>query len=605
MFKFCSPLTLLCLSLATGISLLNIKSIVLAQAIQADQTLSNNGFTDSIVNQMGEQYTITGGTEVGANLFHSFIQFSVPNLGSAIFNNGEAIANIISRVTGTNISDIQGLIQANGNANLFLINPNGIIFGPNATLNIGGSFVASTADSIEFLGGGQFSAKNPNNGGTLLTMTAPLGLQMGPNPGEIRVQGFGNNLVTNPNNFEIQRLPSPPNGPFAPVTPLAVNPGQTLALVGGDIVFEGGNIEAAQGRIELGSFSNGRVDFATNNGQLQLTTPSGSIAYNNIEFRDASSADVSGNSGGSVQVQGKNLTLSGGSVILANTTGNGTGGELRVRTSESIEATGIGNKPPNVPPFGFAHQIFSGLFTDVASSSTANAQGGHIVLETGQLIVAEGAQIGANTFGPGKGGQLTVNAHQIQLSGATFLGPSGLFTAVAPNASGPGGTMNITTNNLQLSNGAQINGNTFGSGDGGIVTINAQQIEMTDNNSPENPTGIVVNVETNASGQGGNLHLTTEGLQIRDGAQIVSRTVGSGNAGTLEIKANEIDIEGISNFRPSGIFSQVGLLSVMNDTTMGNGGEIMIDANRLSLKDGGQISTNTAALGQAGNIRIN
>ena len=268
MLKCPALLPCLAFSLATGIGLLNANSLVFAQAIQGDNTLSSNGFTDSVVNQMGDNYLITGGTEVGSNLFHSFLEFSVPNFGSATFDNSLAIGNIISRVTGANISDIQGLIRANGADNLFLINPNGIIFGPNAALNIGGSFVASTADSIEFLGGGNFSAKTPNSGGTLLTMTAPLGLQMGPNPGEIRVRGFGNNRVTDPNNFEIITLPSPP---FAPLRPLAVNPGETLALVGGDIVFEGGNVEASQGRIELGAFRNGQVDLTTVNGQWQLS----------------------------------------------------------------------------------------------------------------------------------------------------------------------------------------------------------------------------------------------------------------------------------------------------------------------------------------------
>ncbi|BAY20065.1 hypothetical protein NIES21_59350 (plasmid) [Anabaenopsis circularis NIES-21] len=133
---------------------------------------------------------IEGGSQVGSNLFHSFLEFSVIKDSTAFFNNTNNIQNIIARVTGDSISNIDGLIRANGNANLFFINPNGIIFGQNARLNIGGTFVGSTASSINFANGFKFSAKNPQPK-PLLTISVPIGLEFQGIPATIEVKGTG------------------------------------------------------------------------------------------------------------------------------------------------------------------------------------------------------------------------------------------------------------------------------------------------------------------------------------------------------------------------------------------------------------------------------
>jgi filamentous hemagglutinin family protein len=207
--------------------------------IVPDRTLPNNSSITTIDNIR----TISGGTQAGSNLFHSFLEFSVPNGTQAYFNNGLDIQNIIGRVTGTSISNIDGLIKANGAANLLLINPSGMVFGKDARLNIGGSFLGSTAGSINFADGTQFSATTPQEK-PLLTITAPTSLNMGVNPGQIQVIGPGHELVYE----DIQKQGRPV---VTNLTGLGLSEGKTLALVGGKVSVEGAILKSPAGRIEI------------------------------------------------------------------------------------------------------------------------------------------------------------------------------------------------------------------------------------------------------------------------------------------------------------------------------------------------------------------
>ena len=146
--------------------------------LPAHSQVTSDGTTNTTVRQSGNNFEILKGIHKGNNLFHSFKEFSIPPGSSTTFNNSTNVVNIINRVTGGNLSNIGGLIKANENANLFLINPAGIVFGENSSLNIGGSFFATTADSIVFPDNIEFSATNTNEP-LLLTVNVPIGIQFG------------------------------------------------------------------------------------------------------------------------------------------------------------------------------------------------------------------------------------------------------------------------------------------------------------------------------------------------------------------------------------------------------------------------------------------
>ncbi|HHP7232341.1 MAG TPA: filamentous hemagglutinin N-terminal domain-containing protein, partial [Xenococcaceae cyanobacterium] len=572
------------------ISLVGIRAIASAQIIP-DNTLPQN----SIVAPNGDIIEITGGTRAGNNLFHSFEQFSILNGQTAFFDNTATITNIIGRVTGNFISEIDGLIQANGTTNLFLLNPNGVIFGSNAALDIGGSFVGSTANSIEFADGSQFSV-NPQET-PLLTVSIPIGLQYGSNTGSITVEGGGNNLVLN-QDFSIDRS-NRPNG-------LKVADGETLALVGDEIEISGGNITAAAGNIELWAVNDGLVSLVNSDGQLQIEAGQEQLTYGNIELAQAASIDASGNSGGEIQLQGKNITVQDGSVILTDTLGNGSGGSLSVKSTESITVTGISAFSP----------IFSGILADVAPEATGS--GGNVTIETNSLQISDGGQISSGTFGIGNAGSLTVTSQNIKISGGSFFGPSGLFTPVALGARGNGGDLSIETNSLEIMDAGQISSGTFGFGNGGNLTIKANEIDLSGGNEfapstidttvfkiPGIPEEIVPFLGA-GFGNGGNLTIETNSLRVSDGAQIAVSTSGIGQAGNLAINAENVELLGFNELGRSGLFASAIIES-------GDGGDINLKSDRLSLRDGATISGSNFAsrnsdippgTGTAGNIKI-
>ena len=608
--------------------------------ILPDNSLPNN----SIVAPNGNVLQIDGGTSAGSNLFHSFQEFSVPTGNEAFFNNATNINNIITRVTGGNLSNIDGLIRANGGANLFLINPNGIVFGPNARLDIGGSFFASTAESIVFSDNVEFSASQPA-ANPLLTINAPIGIQLGANPNPITVQGNGHNLT-----FDARIDPIQPDRNVG----LQVNDGNTLALVGGDILLEGGNLTANQGRIELGSVAGaGTVSlmpapdgFSLDYGEIER--------FGNLSLTQASSIDASGAGGGNIHLVGGNISALDSSAILNNTFGASNGGQIEIVAADTLAVDGggmqIGISSQTIGSGNGAAinlsaqniQLTNGA--QISSDTNSDGDSGDINIMATETLVVRGNEemlvstiIGNNPRDKGNGGDINIAARDVQISEFGFI------TTQSGNE-GNAGDINLSVaRNLTIENSAGLSSSTLGDGNGGDINIAAQNVRILDFGTLETSTssffstargdggninliatetlemdGFFSGLSTNTSsdGRGGNAIVTAQNARITNGAVILANASGNGAGGTIELTvADTLIVGGTGSFtslfgamlsRSSAITSQAGL--GFGDeplpNAMGNGGNVNITARNIQLSNEGIISGTTAGAGNAGTLDI-
>lgn len=574
-----------------GITVTLAPNITQAQ-ISADETLGNGSsfVTSNVKIKTGvTSDRIDGGVIKGNNLFHSFREFNVKNGQQVYFANPSGINNILGRVTGNNPSQILGTLGVNGNANLFFINPNGIIFGQNARLDVGGSFIASTASSLKFADGSNFSATAPEKT-PLLTVSVPIGLQFAGNPGNILVQGNGRGL---------RRSETPI---LDTKDALRVQPNRTLALVGGHVALEGGTLKTAEGRIELGSVAGtGLVSLTPNEKGFSLGYE-GISNFGDISFSKATAVDASGIGGGDIQIQARKVTLKEGSQIESTSIEGGRGGKLIVTASELVELSGTTADNPQ------DNRRFPSSF------STDNRENGKIpgelTINTQKLILRNGGRISASNSTDGVGGGITINASDsVELIG-TFTASGGLRSSgisVQTRGSGNAGKLTINTQKLQIRDGAELSASTFSSGNGGDIELNVLDAVELIGTSPNGQlrsklvaeVGNLSDVDRGrnspsipATGKGGDIRVNTRNLTVRNGAEItVSATKGKGTAGNLAVNASTIRLN-------------QGKLTA--ETNAGEGANITLENLKLlRLENQSLVSAQAFNEAKGGNITIN
>ena len=600
-------------SCSLHLAIVVLSQLVFIFPVHSQVVLDGKFGTSGAITPVNNNFDIAAslGKTVGNNLFHSFSQFDLVSGNIATFSGPAKIQDILTRITGANASSIDGTIRSTiDGANLFFLNPHGIVFGQNAQLDVKGSFVATSAHCIQLADGNRFDTVNPSANDPLLTSAAPNAFGfLGPTVAPISFNGCS----------------------------LSVPNQKSLSVIGGDIQIMNGQLMAAGGRINIVSLgSAGTVALDVNKLNAALDTSSfatlGSLTmHNSILFGDNGGSV----GGGKVVVQAQELTFDG-SGIEASSLGseNSLGVDVTVRDQMTL-------------------QNMSFIFSDEYSTSTGN--GGNINIQAHQLQLLSGSAITCDVHGTGNGGNINVGADTIVLDGQTdpnsFAG-IGARTASSGNAGdvtlnattlnirngmivstvsagaghagnstvsasaitidghgktsgiiadttdggGNAGNVAVTTASLEISNAGRISSATGGAGNGGNVTITATDSVHLDGEEGILFTGIGVPPLAAATGKGGDLVINTPLLEIVNGARILAGTQGAGDGGNIHVTATDITLDGGDATFFTGIEAQT--------TGSGSAGGITIDATSLRMVNGSQINADTSSPGAGGNINI-
>ncbi|MBD2163402.1 filamentous hemagglutinin N-terminal domain-containing protein [Calothrix membranacea FACHB-236] len=581
------------------------------------QITPNPNDANTVVNQTDNTFNIQGGTQTGTNLFHSFEKFGLNQGQTANFISNPSIQNILGRVTGGEASVINGLIQVTGgNSNLFLINPAGMIFGPNASLNVPAAFTATTANAIGF-NNQWFNAVGTNN---------------------------YSNLTGNPDAFAFTQ----PGGAIINHGNLSVSSGQSLTLLGGTVINTG-TVESAAGTININAvpgeklvtitpkgsllslglpveaktainalpftpqslpqlLTGGNVNVATGvtveNGVVKLTgsgvtipnTPGTTVVANNI--------NVSGQTGGNVNILGNIVGLVDANINASGTNGGGTvliGGDYQgkgtvpnasqtfISSNSTINADAIENgNGGRVIAWADGTTRFYGNIS--ARGGNSSGDGGFVEVSGKDSLTFDGfVNVGATN---GKVGQLLLDPASVVIS---FVGADDneLNDRQILFANNPGGSFSISNTKIidslkngdvtiEATNDITINSSFEAFQNSNKLTLNAPNIDISgsQNISVRGDLNLIGNNLTITDDQltstQGNLNITAQTLTTQNSQLFAQENLNLITQGNLNLQGTELSSLG-------NIFLQsnnaINLSETVNPSITRTTGKISIQGN--------------------------
>jgi filamentous hemagglutinin family protein len=521
------------------------------------------------------------GHRAGQNLFHSFERFSLRSGETVVFHGPPATRNVISRVTGGERSKINGTIRSEiAGADFYFINPAGVLFGPRAFLDVTGSFHASTANELRFRGGEVFSASKPNTSSFSFASPEAFGF-LGTDPAPVRVNRSA----------------------------LSVLPREALSLVGGEVKVTGGQLIAPAGALSLvGLNEPGAVRVSS--GAVR-TGRGGEIA-----LREGSILRTAGDGGGAIRIRGGAIVIQDQTIVSANNAGaTGSQGGIDVE-ADRLEMRGR---------------------SELTADAAGQGHSGTVTVAAGELEIRDGSFVRSSSFGHGAAGSVNVDVGQLRI----FRDGSDRETGIMSDARagiGDAGTVTVRAADIQLRDGGEIRSSTFSAGDAGRVVVDAGQLLISgqglDRLDPL--TGISSQVLEGVTGNGGDVLVTADHLELRADGKVRSVTFSEGHAGRVEITVHEVALEsggqissstfstgdsgkvmltvheslsisGHSRFQddrgilpPSGVFASAN--SFRPDA--GAGGTVTVTAPAIRLADRGEIASEVFGGGAGGALEV-
>lgn len=612
----------------------------------------------------GPNFTIDQslGTQSGNNLFHSFEQFNILVGESARFTGDDNIANVISRVTGGSLSQIEGTLKSDiANADFYLINPAGVIFTDGARVDVPAAFYVSTASELHFDNGDVLSVDNL--AASTLSVASPTSFGfLGPQTGTIT--------------FSDTKLKIDAGGPvsFSAASVTFTNseiksdiPELTLAAVGNDTITQNiqelaptqsGTLQLTNSEIKLEGEGGGTIRLigheisgnevsviSSNTGdadlQLGIELTGGEIAFVDSQIKTET---TDGGRAGDILVTATNFTLSGTSSGQGN--GSIVSSESKVfdELPEVIDDNGdpdIPNGDPEGPddpdddppgpggpgdgpggpggpdgpdgpdgPGGPGNQPGTTQSYLTQNDDELGDSGDIIFNVSGAMRILDNASISNVTQATAEGGDINISAGRLALNTNEFDTRSDISTLTT--GTGQAGNINIdVSGNVRLRGNGQINAMTLGDGNAGNININAESLNIIETELTPNPiervgiqslSGQETDLDNAPTGSSGDIRISLSGdLAMENGGNIVSITTGDGNAGDIIISANNVSLES----KPAQESNIIGSNSLGPDAS-GDAGNITINAdNQMLLRGNAFVTTLSNGRGNAGDMTIN